>query len=74
VSREQADPKGASMTTIWERGARAGVEERLDRMDRWPDSDSSPHAVRAGLDSRNMDALVDLFVPDVQVGRDLDRS
>src|SRR6478752_5152292 len=46
------------------------VEERLDRMESLADIRQLPYRYALALDSRNMDALVDLFVPDVQVGRD----
>ena len=45
-------------------------EARLDRMESLADIRQLPYRYALALDSRNMDALVDLFVPDVRVGRD----
>ncbi len=46
------------------------VEERLDRMESLAAIRQLPHRYGLALDSRNMEALVDLFIPDVRVGRD----
>lgn len=46
------------------------LEERLDRMESLADIRQLPYRYALALDSRDMDALVDLFVPDVRVGRD----
>src|SRR3954449_10628520 len=46
------------------------LEERLDRMESLAEIRQLPYRYALALDSRDMDALVDLFVPDVQVGRD----
>ena len=48
----------------------ATTEERLDRMESLADIRQLPYRYALALDSRDMDALVDLFVPDVRVGRD----
>ena len=48
----------------------ATPEERLDRMESLADIRQLPYRYALALDSRDMDALVDLFVPDVRVGRD----
>ncbi len=48
----------------------ASTEERLDRMESLADIRQLPYRYALALDSRDMDALVDLFVPDVRVGRD----
>jgi len=48
----------------------AGPEERLDRMESLAAIRQLPYRYALGLDSRDMDALVDLFVPDVRVGKD----
>lgn len=50
--------------------APATVEERLDRMESLAHIRQLPYRYALALDSRDMDALVDLFVPDVRVGRD----
>jgi ketosteroid isomerase-like protein len=47
----------------------ASLEERLDRMESLADIRQLPYRYALAIDSRDMDALVDLFVPDVQVGR-----
>jgi len=44
-------------------------EERLDRMESLAEIRQLPYRYALALDSRDMDALVALFVPDVQVGR-----
>jgi ketosteroid isomerase-like protein len=44
-------------------------EERLDRLESLAEIQQLPVRYALALDSRDMDALVDLFVPDVQVGR-----
>ena len=46
------------------------LEERLDRMESLAAIRQLPHRYGLALDSRDMDALVDLFVPDVRVGRE----
>ena len=46
------------------------TEARLDRMESLADIRQLPYRYALALDSRDMDALVDLFVPDVRVGRD----
>ena len=47
-----------------------GVEERLDRMESLAAIQQLPVRYALALDSRDMDSLVTLFVPDVRVGRD----
>ena len=47
-----------------------GVEERLDRMESLAAIQQLPPRYGLCLDSRDMDAMVELFVPDVRVGRD----
>jgi len=46
------------------------LEERLDRIESPADIRQLPYRYALALDSRDMDALVALFVPDVQVGRE----
>ncbi|OHV32264.1 MULTISPECIES: nuclear transport factor 2 family protein [Pseudofrankia] len=46
------------------------VEARLDRMESLAEIRQLPYRYALALDSRDMDALVALFVPDVRVGRD----
>ena len=46
------------------------VEERLDRMESLAAITQLPARYAQALDARDMDALVELFHPDVQVGRD----
>jgi len=46
------------------------AEERLDRMESLAQIRQLPSRYALALDSRDMDALVALFVPDVRVGRD----
>jgi hypothetical protein len=46
------------------------VEERLDRMESLAQIQQLPVRYALALDSRDMDSLVELFVPDVRVGRD----
>jgi ketosteroid isomerase-like protein len=46
------------------------VEERLDRMESLSEIRQLPYRYALALDSRDMDAVADLFVPDVRVGRD----
>jgi hypothetical protein len=48
----------------------ATIEARLDRMESLADIRQLPYRYALAIDSRDMDALVDLFVPDVRVGRD----
>ena len=47
-----------------------GVEARLDRMESLADIRQLPQRYALAVDSRDLDALVSLFVPDVRVGRD----
>ena len=47
-----------------------GIEERLDRMESLAAIQQLPVRYALALDSRDMDTLVGLFVPDVRVGRD----
>ena len=46
------------------------ADERLDRMESLANIRQLPYRYALGLDARDMDALVALFVPDVRVGRD----
>ena len=46
------------------------VEDRLDRLESLAEIQQLPVRYALALDSRNIDALVQLFVPDVRVGRD----
>jgi hypothetical protein len=46
------------------------LEERLDRMESLAAIGQLPSRYALAIDSRDMDSLVALFVPDVQVGRD----
>ncbi|MFJ9097522.1 nuclear transport factor 2 family protein [Streptomyces sp. NPDC102405] len=46
------------------------VEERLDRMESLAEIRQLPYRYALALDSRDMDAVAELFVPDVRVGRD----
>ncbi len=48
----------------------ASTEERLDRMESLSAIEQLPRRYALCLDSRDMDALMELFVPDVRVGRD----
>ena len=48
----------------------SSVEERLDRMESLAAIRQLPYRYAQALDSRDMDTLVQLFVPDVRVGRD----
>ena len=48
----------------------ATPEERLDRLESLAEIQQLPHRYAVALDSRDMDALVALFAPDVRVGRD----
>ena len=45
------------------------LEERLDRMESLADIRQLPYRYSLAVDSRDMDALVSLFVPDVRVGK-----
>jgi len=45
------------------------IEERLDRMESLAAIRQLPHRYGLAIDSRDMDAMVDLFVPDVRVGK-----
>ena len=49
----------------------ATVEERLDRMESLAEIRQLPYRYALCLDSRDIDTMVTLFVPDVRVGRDL---
>jgi uncharacterized protein (TIGR02246 family) len=46
-----------------------GVEERLDRMESLAAIQQLPYRYALAVDSRDMDALAELFAPDVRVGR-----
>ncbi|MBO0730325.1 MAG: nuclear transport factor 2 family protein [Acidimicrobiaceae bacterium] len=46
------------------------VEERLDRMESLAAIQQLAYRYGVAIDSRDMDMMVDLFVPDVRVGRD----
>jgi hypothetical protein len=46
------------------------LEERLDRMESLAAIRQLPHRYGVAIDSRDMDMMVDLFVPDVRVGVD----
>ncbi len=46
------------------------VEERLDRMESLAEIRQLPYRYALCLDSRDIDTMVTLFVPDVRVGRD----
>ena len=46
------------------------IEDRLDRMESLAAIRQLPHRYGVAIDSRNMDMMVDLFVPDVRVGKD----
>jgi hypothetical protein len=48
----------------------ASLDERLDRIESLAQIHQLPYRYALALDSRDMDSLVALFVPDVQVGRD----
>ena len=48
----------------------ASVEQRLDRIESLAAIQQLPQRYGLCLDSRDMDAMVELFVPDVRVGRD----
>ncbi len=48
----------------------ATIEERLDRMESLAEIQQLPVRYALALDARDMDALVELFVPDVRVGPD----
>jgi len=45
------------------------AEERLDRLESLAAIQQLPHRYGVAIDSRDMDMMVDLFVPDVRVGR-----
>jgi len=47
------------------------VEERLDRVESVQQIQQLPYRYAQALDSRNFDAMVELFIEDVQVGRAL---
>ena len=51
----------------WEPGT---LEERIDRLESLAAIQQLPHRYGVAIDSRDMDMMVDLFVPDVRVGRD----
>ena len=46
------------------------TEERLDRVESLAAIHQLPHRYGVAIDSRNMDMMVELFVPDVRVGKD----
>jgi SnoaL-like domain len=46
------------------------VEERLDRIESLAEIQQLPYRYALAVDSRDMDAMVALFVPDVRVGHD----
>lgn len=46
------------------------LEERIDRLESLAAIQQLPHRYGVAIDSRNMDLMVELFVPDVRVGRD----
>ncbi|HEY2565628.1 MAG TPA: nuclear transport factor 2 family protein [Acidimicrobiales bacterium] len=46
------------------------IEERLDRMESLAAIRQLPHRYGVAIDSRDMDMMVDLFVPDVRVGKE----
>lgn len=46
------------------------IEERLDRLESLAAIHQLPHRYGVAIDSRDMDMMVDLFVPDVRVGRE----
>ena len=46
------------------------ADERLDRMESLANIRQLPYRYAVALDSRDMDAMVELFVPDVAVGKD----
>ena len=48
----------------------SSLEERIDRLESLAAIRQLPYRYALGVDSRDMDLLVDLFVPDVRVGRD----
>jgi len=47
-----------------------GPDDRIDRLESLAEIQQLPVRYALALDSRDMDSLVDLFVPDVRVGRD----
>lgn len=48
----------------------SNLEERLDRMESLAEIQQLPHRYGVAIDSRDMDMMVELFVPDVKVGKD----
>ena len=46
------------------------MEERMDRLESLAEIQQLPARYGVAIDSRDMDMMVELFVPDVQVGRD----
>ena len=58
---------GTSRLGTWEP---ATVEARLDRMESLAAIQQLPHRYGVAIDSRDMDMMVDLFVPDVRVSND----
>ncbi|HEX2383997.1 MAG TPA: nuclear transport factor 2 family protein [Acidimicrobiales bacterium] len=46
------------------------IEDRLDRMESLASIRQLPYRYAVAVDSRDMDMMVDLFVPDVRVGKD----
>ena len=48
----------------------SSLEERIDRLESLAAIRQLPYRYALGVDPRDMDLLVDLFVSDVRVGRD----
>src|ERR1700733_1787396 len=46
------------------------IEERLDRMESLAEIRQLPHRYGVAIDSRDMDMMVELFVPHVRVGKE----
>src|SRR5690349_11209432 len=71
IVRPRTRERGPPMSRLgtWE-PAGSDLEARIDRMESLADIRQLPYRYALALDSRDMDALVTLFVPDVQVGRD----
>lgn len=47
----------------------SSIEERIDRMESLAAIQQLPYRYAVAIDSRDMDMMVELFVPDVRVGR-----
>ena len=60
--------KGKKMSTSW---TPTTAEERLDRLESLEQIRQLPHRYALAVDTRALDSLVQLFVDDVQVSRDL---